>query len=107
MTIMTQGNSDGERRCDATCHKAKKAGCVCICGGRYHGKGSSEAGSCSDPESRPQSADAQPPRKTPDRQARRNHVGRSGVGVCRVGRGLWCSWHAQPITVCIRTGVAR
>lgn len=43
MTIMTQGNSEGERRCDATCHKAKKPGCTCICGGRYHGRGSSAA----------------------------------------------------------------
>ena len=42
-TIMTQGDSDGQRRCDATCHKAKKPKCTCICGGRYHGKGSSEA----------------------------------------------------------------
>lgn len=43
MTIMTQGDNNGTRRCDATCHKAKKPGCTCICGGRYHGRGSSEA----------------------------------------------------------------
>lgn len=43
MTIMTQGNSEGSRRCDGTCHKARKPKCACICGGRYHGKGSSEA----------------------------------------------------------------
>ncbi len=41
MTIMTQGTSDGVRRCDSTCHHAKKPRCVCICGGRYHGKGES------------------------------------------------------------------
>lgn len=41
-TIITQGDSDGTRRCDATCHKAKHPKCSCICGGRYHGKGSSE-----------------------------------------------------------------
>ena len=39
MTIMTQGNSQGSRRCDGTCHNAKKSHCACICGGRYHGKG--------------------------------------------------------------------
>lgn len=39
MTIMTQGNSEGQRRCDGTCHNAKKPKCACICGGRYHGKG--------------------------------------------------------------------
>ena len=36
---MTQGNSEGTRRCDGTCHHAKKPTCRCICGGRYHGKG--------------------------------------------------------------------
>ena len=46
-TIMAQygaerGGVKG-RRCDATCHRAKKPRCACICGGRYHGKGSSEA----------------------------------------------------------------
>lgn len=39
MTIMTQGNSEGTRRCDSTCHNAKKPKCSCICGGRYHGAG--------------------------------------------------------------------
>jgi hypothetical protein len=39
MTIMTQGNSDGLRRCDSTCHNAKHSKCTCICGGRYHGSG--------------------------------------------------------------------
>lgn len=39
MTIMTQGNSEGTRRCDGTCHKARHDRCTCICGGRYHGKG--------------------------------------------------------------------
>jgi hypothetical protein len=38
-TIMTQGNSEGTRRCDGTCHNAKKPKCTCICGGRYHGAG--------------------------------------------------------------------
>lgn len=41
-TIMTQGNSEGTRRCDGTCHKATKPKCACICGGRYHGCGSSQ-----------------------------------------------------------------
>jgi hypothetical protein len=39
MTIMTQGDNEHQRRCDATCHNAKHATCTCICGGRYHGTG--------------------------------------------------------------------
>jgi len=39
MTIMTQGNSEGTRRCDGKCHNSKGALCWCICGGRYHGAG--------------------------------------------------------------------
>lgn len=47
-TIMSQsqhgaGGGVKGRRCDATCHRAKKPKCACICGGRYHGCGSSEA----------------------------------------------------------------
>jgi hypothetical protein len=38
-TILTQGNSEGTRRCDGTCHHARKPKCACICGGRYHGAG--------------------------------------------------------------------
>jgi hypothetical protein len=37
-TVLVVGNSDGSRRCDATCHRASEPTCVCICGGRYHGK---------------------------------------------------------------------
>jgi len=44
-TIMSQGFGRGglgrSQRCDATCHKASRPKCVCICGGRYHGAGSS------------------------------------------------------------------
>lgn len=44
MTILSESHSGrATRRCDATCHRAKKPDCACICGGRYHGKGSSEA----------------------------------------------------------------
>lgn len=39
MTIMMQSNSEGTRRCDGTCHRARKPKCSCICGGRYHGAG--------------------------------------------------------------------
>jgi hypothetical protein len=40
-TLIMQGDSSGQvRRCDATCHNAKHPRCSCICGGRYHGKGS-------------------------------------------------------------------
>jgi len=39
MTVMTFATGGGERRrCDATCHRASEPKCVCICGGRYHGK---------------------------------------------------------------------
>lgn len=37
------GKRGGARRCDATCHKAKEPRCSCICGGRYHGSGSSSS----------------------------------------------------------------
>jgi hypothetical protein len=38
-TVLSVGNSEGERRCDARCHDAGKTECDCVCGGRYHGKG--------------------------------------------------------------------
>ncbi len=38
-TIMSFGNSDGQRRCDARCYNAVPGDCDCICGGRNHGKG--------------------------------------------------------------------
>lgn len=38
-TIMSTTNSEGQRRCDETCHDAKSEACSCICEGRYHGKG--------------------------------------------------------------------
>ncbi len=41
--ITSRAGSGAARRCDATCHNAKAKDCSCICGGRYHGKGSSEA----------------------------------------------------------------
>lgn len=37
-TIMSVGNSEGSRSCDATCHNASRPNCDCICRGRYHGK---------------------------------------------------------------------
>jgi hypothetical protein len=39
VTLLSVGNSEGERRCDARCHDATEPDCDCICGGRYHGKG--------------------------------------------------------------------
>jgi len=39
MTLITIGNSEGERRCDARCYDAKGPDCDCVCGGRNHGKG--------------------------------------------------------------------
>ncbi len=39
-TLMQWSNSDGIKgRCDAKCHTADEPDCVCMCGGRYHGKG--------------------------------------------------------------------
>lgn len=41
-TILTVGNSEGSRRCDAVCHKARPdTRCSCVCEGRYHAIGSS------------------------------------------------------------------
>ena len=39
MTLITIGNSEGSRRCDARCYDAKGPDCDCICGGKNHGKG--------------------------------------------------------------------
>lgn len=44
MTIIAVYNSSGcVGRCDAHCHEALEPHCVCICGGKYHGAGSSQA----------------------------------------------------------------
>ncbi len=40
MTVILsqQVGTEGKRRtCSATCHRATKDKCACICGGRYHG----------------------------------------------------------------------
>jgi hypothetical protein len=42
-TVLRVGNSEGSRRCDAKCHEAKSAECDCVCGGRYHGRGTAYA----------------------------------------------------------------
>lgn len=42
-TLLTVGNSEGERRCDAKCYDAKAPGCECCCGGANHGKGRAAA----------------------------------------------------------------
>ena len=37
-TLMTWKSSGGDSsRCDAKCHNAVEAECVCMCGGLYHG----------------------------------------------------------------------
>ena len=41
MTLITVGNSEGQRRCDARCYNAK--GADCVCGGLNHGKGEQAA----------------------------------------------------------------
>lgn len=42
-TIITAENPrNWKRRCDATCHTAKRPLCTCICRGRYHGVGDSK-----------------------------------------------------------------
>jgi len=43
MTVIMSETSGGRtRRCDSRCHTARGPKCRCICGGRYHGCGSSE-----------------------------------------------------------------
>lgn len=42
-TLIFVGNSDGERRCDAKCYDAQGGKCDCVCGGRNHGAGLSQA----------------------------------------------------------------
>lgn len=43
MTLITAGNSEGERRCDGRCYDAKGPHCDCVCGGRNHGVGLQQA----------------------------------------------------------------
>jgi hypothetical protein len=44
MSTIIHANGAGAGRCDAKCHNAKpRTKCSCVCGGRYHAKGSSEA----------------------------------------------------------------
>ncbi len=38
-TILTVGNSEGERTCNAKCYDAKGPVCTCCCGGKNHGVG--------------------------------------------------------------------
>ncbi len=38
-TLLSVGNSEGSRRCDAKCYQATGPDCCCICGGANHGKG--------------------------------------------------------------------
>ncbi len=38
-TLLTVGNSEGERRCDAKCYDAEGGDCDCVCGGKNHGAG--------------------------------------------------------------------
>jgi hypothetical protein len=39
-TLMSWGNSEGIKgRCDASCHNAMGPDCECMCGGRFHGRG--------------------------------------------------------------------
>lgn len=39
MTLITIGNSESSRHCDARCYDAKGPKCDCCCGGKNHGKG--------------------------------------------------------------------
>lgn len=44
MTLIYVGNSDGcVGRCDARCYEATSPDCDCICGGKNHGKGLTQA----------------------------------------------------------------
>jgi predicted RNase H-like HicB family nuclease len=39
MILMTVGNSEGSRHCNARCYDAKGKHCTCCCSGKNHGKG--------------------------------------------------------------------
>lgn len=44
MTLITVGNSEGiVGRCGAKCYNAKTPKCTCVCGGRNHGVGLTQA----------------------------------------------------------------
>lgn len=43
-TIMTAERNGKTCRCDDTCHQARTPHCRCICGGRYHGSGTTAVG---------------------------------------------------------------
>lgn len=43
MTLITCGNSEGNRRCDERCYGATGGTCDCVCGGANHGKGLAQA----------------------------------------------------------------
>lgn len=42
-TLITYGNSEGMRRCDARCHDATEPNCDCLCNGANHGVGLQQA----------------------------------------------------------------
>ena len=39
MVLLTVGNSEGEKRCDARCYNATTPRCECCCSGANHGVG--------------------------------------------------------------------
>jgi hypothetical protein len=39
VTLISFGNSEGQRRCDARCYDATGGECDCICAGKNHGAG--------------------------------------------------------------------
>ena len=43
VTLITVGNSEGDRRCDARCYDARYDTCECCCGGVNHGAGRKQA----------------------------------------------------------------
>lgn len=43
MILMSYGNSEGTRRCDARCYEGTGDHCDCICGGKNHGAGLQQA----------------------------------------------------------------
>lgn len=42
-TVLSVGNSDGSRNCDASCYNATGPKCECVCGGSNHGVGLQKA----------------------------------------------------------------
>lgn len=53
MIMITETHGGTTRRCNGTCHRAKRPTCRCICGGEYHGLGDQGARTLHDRDWKP------------------------------------------------------